>query len=157
MNRLALALVAVLFMVSSLGAAGPEPAAPAKEDKCPVCGMFVAKYPDFLCQVVFKDGSRFFFDGAKDMFKYYWNVARYSPGRAREDIQSVFVTEYYDLKPIDGHKAFYVVGSTVYGPMGKELIPFEKEEDAREFLVDHSGSSILRFNDVTLETLKSMD
>ncbi|MCU0573475.1 MAG: nitrous oxide reductase accessory protein NosL [Syntrophobacteraceae bacterium] len=157
MKRAAISLLAMVLMVPSLGSAGPEPATPAREDKCPVCGMFVAKYPDFLCQVVFKDGSRFFFDGAKDMFKYYWNVSRYSPGRAREDIQAVFVTEYYDLKPIDGHKAHYVIGSTVYGPMGKELIPFEKEEDAREFLVDHSGSSILKFGEVTVEILKSLD
>jgi len=147
----------MILMASSAAAAGPEPAVPTKEDKCPVCGMFVAKYPDFLCQVVFKDGSRFFFDGAKDMFKYYWNVARYSPGRAREDIEAVFVTEYYDLKPIDGFKAYYVIGSTVYGPMGKELIPFEKEDAAREFLVDHSGSAILGFREVTVEVLRSPD
>jgi nitrous oxide reductase accessory protein NosL len=119
--------------------------------------MFVAKYPDFLCQVLFKDGSKAFFDGAKDMFKYTHHLSRYNPGKNRSDIQAVFVTDYYDLVPIDGMKAYYVTGSTVYGPMGKELIPFVNEEAANEFLVDHSGSSILRYKDVTLETLKSLD
>lgn len=157
MKRVAVSLLMVILMGFPSVSAGSEAAAPSREDKCPVCGMFVAKYPDFLCQVVFRDGARVFFDGAKDMFKYLWNVPRYSPGKARDDIQAVFVTEYYDLKPIDGFKAHYVIGSTVYGPMGKELIPFEKEDAAREFLVDHSGSAILKYEDVTVEILKSLD
>jgi nitrous oxide reductase accessory protein NosL len=119
--------------------------------------MFVAKYPDFLCQVVFEDGSRAFFDGAKDMFKFYWNVPKYSPARRQADIRAVFVTEYYDQDPTDGLKAHYVIGSTVYGPMGKELIPLKDEEAAREFLVDHSGSAILKFEEVTPEVLKTLD
>jgi len=43
-----------------------------------------------------------------------------------EDIDSIYVTDYYNLTLIDGYQAFYVVGSNVYGPMGKELIPLEK-------------------------------
>jgi nitrous oxide reductase accessory protein NosL len=147
----------VCLMAPTLGAEEMKPAVPSREDKCPVCGMFVAKYPDFLCQVLFKDGSKAFFDGAKDMFKYTLNLSKYNPGKTRSDIQAVFVTDYYDLVPIDGLKAYYVTGSTVYGPMGKELIPFVEEEAAKEFLVDHSGSLILRHGEVTLETLKSLD
>jgi nitrous oxide reductase accessory protein NosL len=33
--------------------------------------------------------------------------------------------------------AYYVLGSDIYGPMGRELIPFEKEADAKEFIKDH--------------------
>ncbi len=157
MKRLFCVWLTIGLMTSTLGAEEMKPAAPSKEDKCPVCGMFVAKYPDFLCQVVFKDGSKAFFDGAKDMFKYTLNLSKYNPGKGLNDIQAVFVTDYYDLVPIDGMKAYYVVGSTVYGPMGKELIPFVDEQAANEFLVDHSGSSILRYREVTLETLKSLD
>ena len=36
---------------------------------CPVCGMFVAKYPEWIAAVVFKDGHAHYFDGAKDMFQ----------------------------------------------------------------------------------------
>ncbi len=145
------------LLAPALWAEETKPAVPSKEDKCPVCGMFVAKYPDFLCQVVFKDGSKAFFDGAKDMFKYTLNLSRYNPGKSRGDIQAVFVTDYYELVPVDGLKAYYVIGGTVYGPMGKELIPFVDEEAANEFLVDHSGLSILRYEEVTVETLKSLD
>lgn len=157
MRRLVLSLLAIVLVTTPVRAEGTEPARPAKEDKCPVCGMFVAKYPDFVAQVVFKDGSRAFFDGAKDMFKYYMNLPKYNPGKNQTDVASVFVTDYYDLKPVDGTKAYFVIGSTVYGPMGKELIPFEREDAAQEFLVDHSGSSVLRFKDVTLDILKPLD
>ena len=53
-----------------LGAAEIAVPKPSAKDKCPVCGMFVAKYPDWLAAVRFRDGSHVFFDGAKDMFKY---------------------------------------------------------------------------------------
>jgi copper chaperone NosL len=157
MKRLILILLTILVMAPFVRAEETKPVSPSKNAKCPVCGMFVAKYPDFLCQVVFKDGSNAFFDGAKDMFKYFWNLPKYNPGKSQADIRSVFVTDYYDLVPVDGLKAYYVAGSTVYGPMGKELIPFVAEDAAREFLVDHSGSSILRFEEVTVDTLKPLD
>ena len=127
------------------------------KDKCPVCGMFVAKYPDFAAQIQFRDGSTFHFDGAKDMFKYYLNLSRYAPGKKPADISTVLVTSYYDLTMVDGASAYYVIGSDVFGPMGRELIPFVKESEARDFLKDHKGKKILRFRDVTPADLRSLD
>ena len=134
-----------------------KPDKPSPRDKCPVCGMFVAKYPDFLAAVLFKDGSSAFFDGTKDMFKYYLNLKKYQPSRNISDIDSIYVTNYYDLTFTDGLSAYYVLGSDIYGPMGRELIPFEKEADAREFMKDHQGKSILRFKEITYEIVKSLD
>jgi copper chaperone NosL len=127
------------------------------KDKCPVCGMFVAKYPDFAAQIQFRDGSKFHFDGAKDMFKFYLNLSRYAPGKKTADITAIFVTNYYDLTLVDGLTAYYVVGSEVYGPMGRELIPFVRESEASGFLKDHKGKSIIRFSDVTPAILRSLD
>jgi len=133
------------------------PAKPSPKDKCPVCGMFVAKYPDFLAAIEFRDGSRFFFDGAKDMFKYYFEIEKYHPARKQSDIEAVYVTDYYDLSPINAYEATYIVGSDIYGPMGRELIPFEKQGDAEAFMKDHRGKSLLKFKDVTLPLVKSLD
>ena len=130
---------------------------PSQKDKCPVCGMFVAKYPDFLAEVVFKDGSYALFDGAKDMFKYLLNLKKYNANKSMGEIDSIYVTEYYHLTLIDGHEAYYVIGSDIYGPMGRELVPVEKETDAREFMKDHKGKSILRFKEITLETIKGLE
>jgi len=119
--------------------------------------MFVAKYPDFLAQILFKDGSSLFFDGAKDLFRCYLNLKKYSSSKNPSDVDSIYVNDYYGLISIDGYKAFYVIGSDVYGPMGRELIPFEKKTDAREFMKDHKGKSMLRFTDVTPDILKGLD
>ena len=148
----------VLMLGASLSfAADLKPHKVGPKDKCPVCGMFVAKYPDFTAQIQFRDGSIVHFDGAKDMFKYYLNVSHYSPGKKVTDIIAVFVTNYYDLTLVNGLTAFYVIGSDVYGPMGRELIPFAKETEARDFMKDHMGKSIIRFRDVSQATLKPLD
>ena len=134
-----------------------RPVTPSPGDKCPVCGMFVAKYPDFLAQVLFADGSYALFDGAKDMFKYIVQPEKKGSPRKQPEIDFIYVTDYYSLSPVDGRRAYYVVGSDVYGPMGKELIPFAREDDAREFMKDHKGRSMLRFREVTPEVLKVLD
>ena len=71
---------------------------PKPKDKCPVCGMFVAKYPKWVAEIVFKDGSYVVFDGCKDMFKYYFNMEKYTKKKSRDDIAEIYVTEYYTLK-----------------------------------------------------------
>lgn len=134
-----------------------KPVKPSHRDKCPVCGMFVTKYPDWVAEIIFRDGSYAFFDGAKDMFRYYFNMAKYNPSKKQSDIDSIYVTDYYNLTYIDGYKAYYVIGSDVYGPMGKELVPFEKEEDAKGFMKDHKGGKVLGFKDITLKVLHMLE
>jgi copper chaperone NosL len=151
------ALLLYFYCSTDLFAGERKPIKPSQKDKCPVCGMFVTKYPDWVAETVFRDGSYAFFDGAKDMFKYYFNMAKYNPSKNQSDIDSIYVTDYYNLTLIDGYKAYYVVGSDVYGPMGKELIPFEKEEDAMGFMKDHKGKKILRFKDITHEVLHTLE
>ena len=133
------------------------PAKPSSEHKCPVCGMYVAEYTDFLAAVVFRDGATVFFDGCKDMFRFLFEVDRFAPGRKRADINLIWATDYYSLKWIDGSTAFYVRGSDVLGPMGRELIPFGKETEAKGFMEDHAGESLFRFAEVTPDVLKGID
>ncbi len=128
-----------------------------KKDKCPVCGMFVYKYPKWVAVIELADGTSYFYDGAKDMFKHYMNVSKYTPSKVGQDIVSLEVTDYYAVSLIDAKEAWYVIGSDVFGPMGHELIPFETQVSAKEFLEDHKGTRILRFQDVTEDTIKALD
>ena len=153
-----LILTLLILIAYTLVSAGEEgPIRPAAKDKCPVCGMFVAKYPEFAAQIIFKDGSYAVFDGVKDLFKYYLKLTKYNPSKVLTNIDSIYVTDYYDLKWIDGYKAYFVEGSDVYGPMGRELIPFEKKEGAEQFMIDHIGKSLLKFDEVTYDLIKSLD
>ena len=135
----------------------PQPLQPAPENKCPVCGMFVTEHMDFLAEIVFKDGACAFFDGVKDMLRFYFDVPAYAPSRSVADIAAIYVTDYYNLTLVDGRKAFYVIGSDVIGPMGRELIPLAGEREASTFLKDHKGRSVLRFSDITAEIIKDID
>jgi copper chaperone NosL len=128
-----------------------------KKDRCPVCGMFVYKYPKWVAQIYFNDGSAYFYDGAKDMFKHIFDTAKFTPGKTAEMMTRIYVTDYYEVELIDAKTAFYVIGSDVLGPMGHELLPFKDQESAQEFLEDHKGKSIIRFQDVTPALIESLD
>jgi nitrous oxide reductase accessory protein NosL len=155
MRRLLTLLVLVTWTGAVALAGEPQPAKPGPKDRCPVCGMFVAPFPGFQAQMAFSDGSYAFFDGAKDLFKHYLGLRKDDPTKL-EQVVAVFVTDYYGMEPVDGHRAYYVVGSDVHGPMGAELIAFRSEEAATEFKKDHKGKSILKFDEVTEETLRTL-
>ncbi len=157
MRHIAALLLLLTFCAGQVSAGERGPITPTEKEKCPVCGMFVKKYPDWVGQVLFKDGSHAVFDGAKDLFKYYLNPKKYNPGRTLADIDSIYVTDYYRVEPIDAYKALYVIGSDMYGPMGKELIPFANAQDAKGFMKDHKGRAVLTFTEVTLNVLKGLD
>lgn len=149
---LALALLVLSFPAWAGGFPDPAP-----RDLCPVCGMVVSKYPAWVATVVYGDGHAHHFDGAKDLFKYLFDVPRYARGHRRQDIARIGVTEYYELKRIDARQAYFVIGSDVLGPMGHELIPLASRADAEEFLRDHQGRRILRFEEVKRELPGKLD
>ena len=66
------------------------------------------------------------------------------------------VSDFNSGKAIDGKNAFYVIGSKVYGPMGEELIPFASQADAMDFKKENKGKNILKFDEITKDTLKQM-
>ena len=158
MKRLLISISLILSLAAAaVCQAEPKPRKPGASDKCQVCGMLVSRYTDFAAQLQFQDGTALFFDGPKDLFKYYLGLAAPQAGRKPADVTALFVTSYYTLAPIDGRKAYYVTGSDVSGPMGRELIAFEKEADAREFKKDHKGKAVLRFQEVSPAIVKELD
>jgi len=131
---------------------------PGEHDACPVCGMFVARYHEWVATMVFANGEAVHFDGAKDFFKFWLDMKKYDPhGHTQEDVVKMGVTAYYSTEMIDARAALYVIGSDVLGPMGHELIPHPDMYDAREFMKDHKGKAIVRFDDVDMEMLKGLD
>ena len=147
-------MCAVSLLAAS--ATEPPPVDPGPDSRCPVCGMFVAKYPGWTAQVEFTDGSVAFFDGPKDMFRFLLDMDNYRSGAVATQPDRVFVTDYYRLKRFDARTALYVAGSNVLGPMGKELIPFDTEEAAAEFMSDHNGARILRFSQVDRDCISRL-
>jgi len=150
-------MLIVLLMASAVCAEAVNTFKIKSTDKCPVCGMFVAKYPDFIAYMTFKDGTYAAFDGVKDMMKCYLEMSRYLPGKKKSDIRTMVVTDYYTMRMIDAFTAYYVTGSDVLGPMGHELIPHESQSKAKEFMEDHLGKKLLKLPQITPAMLKELD
>jgi nitrous oxide reductase accessory protein NosL len=147
----------LFFLIAVSIAAGPTDPTPSPKDRCPVCGMYVAMFPDWNARVEFKDSTQTIFDRAKCRFKYSLNINKYNPPKNNKDVTAISVKDYYSKASIDVLRAFFVIWSDVYGPMGHEPIPFKKETDARKFLEEHKGKKILKFKDINSKVIRSLD
>ncbi|MDP1735527.1 MAG: nitrous oxide reductase accessory protein NosL, partial [Sulfuritalea sp.] len=94
MTRRAFLFLAILCSLTGVALAqgAPKPPKPGAKDLCPVCGMLVSKYPNWVATIVYKDGHAHHFDGAKDMFKMWFEPAKYAAGHKREDMAAIWVT-----------------------------------------------------------------
>jgi nitrous oxide reductase accessory protein NosL len=119
-----------------------------KDEKCPVCGMFIFKYPKWVAQIEINKKDLHSFDGVKDMMKFYFNPKKFSHNHKQNEISKMMVTDYYSLNATDAKKAFYVSGSNIYGPMGEELIPFKTLKEANDFSKSHYGKKVLKFDEI---------
>lgn len=133
-----------------------------KDEKCPVCGMFTYKYPRWAAQIFYMENAEekhYSFDGVKDLLKFFFNPQDWGnyAVKSKADITKILVTDYYSQKAIDAKKAYYVIGSDAYGPMGNELVPFENEADAKTFSRDHKGNKITQFEKITSEEVYKLD
>ncbi len=155
MKRILVALLIGLWASFAL-AQSPLPK-PGPKDLCPVCGMLVSKYPHWIATIVYKDGHAHHFDGAKDMFKFWFDPPKYAAGHRREMMAALWVTDYYNLQPVDAKSALYVIGSDVLGPMGHEFVPLANLADAEEFLKERKGKRILRFDQITKDLPVKLD
>ena len=135
---------------------GPAITVPEKA-KCPVCGMFVAKYPKWAASLTRAEGEVFYFDGVKDLMKFVFDPQAYHVAGKVQDSDTILVTDFYNLGAIDARQAFYVVGSNIYGPMGNELIPFATRAQAEVFLKDHSGDQVVTYSEITPELVRQLD
>ena len=132
-----------------------------KDEKCPVCGMFVYKYPRWAARMSYEENGKkvsHAFDGVKDLLKFYHNPAKWGKyTKHNDEAYTILVSDYYTQEAIDGKKAFYVIGSDTYGPMGKEFIPFSTLKSAQTFLKDHKGSQILEFSKIPESLVYAQD
>jgi nitrous oxide reductase accessory protein NosL len=145
MRRFALALLLTLWAALATAQLPPKP---GPKDSCPVCGMLVSKYPNWVATIVYKDGHAHHFDGAKDLFKFWFDPPKYAARHNRDMVASIWVTDYYGLQKIVARKAYYVIGSDVLGPMGHEFVPLANKADAEDFMKEHQGARLLSFEQV---------
>jgi len=129
---------------------------PTKRDRCPVCGMFVGRYPKWNAGMKFKDGSDAFFCSPKCFLQAYHHTSKYFPGKTKKDIVLMWVTDYYTTKKIraDAPDTYFVAGSSLVGPMGWDVVPVKGKSAAEVLRKDYDGTAIVHLYEVTEEMVQ---
>lgn len=154
-SRIASLLAGLLFMLLlgffPMQARAETPPGPGPKDRCPVCGMFVKPYPNWMSTLTFEKHPQLFFDGPKDMLRYYFSLpaqgSASKPGR--DNLKGIYVTDYYTTRVLPVSEVFFVIGSDIAGPMGYDLVPIAGREAADGFARDHGGKKIVPFDELT--------
>lgn len=155
MPRIRHALETVLLAAASLvaiaaGAADlPPPREVGKDLRCPVCRMYPARYPAWMAQAVFRDGTMQAFDSPADLFRFLQDRPKYDARPSPPEIGAIYLNDHGRRRWIEARQAFFVHGSRAKGPMnGPDLPAFDTREAARAF-AEKQGGKVLAFAEVT--------
>jgi len=121
---------------------------PTEKDACTVCGMYPASFPNHNCQIWTMHGSTLHFCSTQCMVNFNADPAKYVKEPAKTKM--AWVTLFSDGMYESAVGAYYVVGSQVNGPMGKEALPFKFKNNAEDF-VKNNGGKIVSFQQLTPE------
>ena len=122
-------------------------------EECHLCGMLILKFEGPKGQAFVGGNSKVKkFCSTLDMFAWYFQPEN------KPNTQALFVHDMAqnewqlpdDTKLIDAKAAFYVVGSSKKGSMGKTFASFKHQEDAEAFIRDYSGE-VKTFDQLSLE------
>ncbi|MFC1234138.1 nitrous oxide reductase accessory protein NosL [Vibrio sp. F74] len=124
-------------------------------DECHLCGMIISNYPGPKGEAYQTDRDDVMkFCSTRDLFAYLLQ-----PENERQ-VKQVFVHDMSQTpwqKPndeyfIDAKTAWFVIGSSQKGAMGKTLGSFSKQEDAKAFSAEFGGE-LYQFKDITIDII----
>ncbi|MCS6857076.1 MAG: nitrous oxide reductase accessory protein NosL [Sandaracinaceae bacterium] len=148
LSRRWLEVLAFLFFgLAACEKAKEESQAQAPSDRCALCGMRVRRGAAFSAGAKTKDGKEVLFDSIKCMFRWL---------ASHPEASDPWVTEHLSRKPLPAQKAWYVLGSSLQGPMGADLVPLATHEDAERIRTRHGGTQVLAFSEVKKEIIDEL-
>ncbi len=134
-----------------------DPVAFEKSDECHVCGMVITRFEGPKGQAFVKrDQQVKKFCSTTEMLFWYLQPEN-RPNVAKIYVHDMAVAPWDkpdDTRLISARDAFYVVGSSLHGSMGKTLASFQSSTDAAKFSEKYGGQ-VITFNGLTLELLGS--
>jgi len=142
---------------SSSGLPMRAPKSIPADARCPVCGMYPARFPRWAAQTVFKDGASHYFDSPIDLFVFLNRADRYNKRYALEDIAVSYVTDFETGQWTEAGNAFFVHGSTAFGPMRDADLPAFSARQSAEAFARSRGGKVLTFTQVTPELVQSLN
>ncbi|MDZ7584465.1 MAG: nitrous oxide reductase accessory protein NosL [Thiobacillus sp.] len=140
---------------SGLAMLAPRPIPAAA--RCPVCGMYPARFPRWAAQSIFRDGAAHYFDSPIDLFVFLQKVDRYDSRYGLNEVAVSFVTDFETGQWIEAQDAFFVHGSSAFGPMRDADLPAFASREAADALTRSRGGRVLAFTEVTPELIQSLN
>lgn len=158
MFRRTLHLISLLLMLGATAHAGDLiPGKPAPNARCPVCGMYPARTPQWTAQIIFNDQSASSFDSPLDLFRFLNNMALFDKSHRPGDIGAIFVTDYTTRSWAEARKAFFVHGSSARGPMQEPNLPAFASREGADAFARQQGGRVLAFDEVSRDVIKSLN
>lgn len=156
----ALSLLAPVLFASLLAstvvpaqAADLSPQQVSSEARCPVCGMYPSRYPQWMAQIVFSDYSAISFDSPVELFRFLNAMGQYDKRHTPADVGAIYVSHYGSKGWLDAKKAFFVFGSKVLGPMNEANGPAFATRAEADAFARTQGGQVLTFAEVTPRVL----
>ena len=118
---------------------------PSATDRCPVCAMFPARYPQAAAAMTLHDGTTYYFCSNGCLFRT-WLRSKVYLGVPQKQIERLVVLDYFSGKPIDARTATWVAGSDVIGPMGPAIIALQNPAHVAAFTKRHGAQTIFTFD-----------
>ena len=115
---------------------------PGPEVRCPVCGMYPARYPEYRCQISTADGKQLHFCSSQCLVSFQADPNKYVKDAAKT--KSIWVTVFPDGDSEYAMGLHYLVGSSLMGPMGKEALPYRNKAAALKS-AQENGGKVVRF------------
>jgi len=144
----------ILFLIVVFGMPNGSFSQPQKiesEKKCPLCGMYSARYPKFNCQIVFKDGSYEAFDSTIGLLVYLHFPDK--TGLKLKPVAGIYFKDYLKGGWLGADTAFFVTGSKIRGPMGIQFLPVDSQQAAEELKKQTQGKDIIHFKMINRQYL----
>ncbi|THF61035.1 hypothetical protein E6O51_11490 [Pseudothauera rhizosphaerae] len=133
-------------------AARPVPA----EVRCPVCGMYPARHPQWAAQIIFADGAAHFFDSPVGLFIFLEDTERYDPERKADTVAALYVTDFAAGGWIPAREARFVIDSAARGPMRVANLPAFAGVEAAAAFARANGGEVIGFADITPERIAAL-
>jgi len=124
--------------------------------RCPVCGMYPARFPRWAAQTLFKDGAAHFFDSPVDLFAFLHRLDRHDKNYTLDDVAVSFVKNHVSDQWIKAQQAFFVHGSSAVGPMRDADLPAFASRKAAEAFSRQHGGKVLTFAEITPKLIQSL-
>ncbi|HHW63492.1 MAG TPA: hypothetical protein GX403_05960 [Rhodocyclaceae bacterium] len=126
------------------------------EARCPVCGMYPARFPRWAAQIIFKDGDAHFFDSPVDLFMFLDKPQSFGAERSAAEAAAIYVADFRSGTWLPARQAVFVRDSRARGPMrGPDLPAFAAESAAQTFIAEQGGR-MLRFDQIDASVVEGL-